>query len=485
MIDLTLNEAALDSAAQVARDRNIRIPTFAMMRDPSLIPADIKTGLKDVGLWDLHPLNLFRISWHNEPVVGGGGFGGVNYVEWPSELTGVSARIVSMVGKWFPTGAHKVGAAFGCLVPRLVTGQFDPATQKAVWPSTGNYCRGGAFDSNILGCESIAILPEGMSRERFAWLEKVAGEIIKTPGTESNVKEIFDKCNELAASGEDLVIFNQFDEFGNYLWHYSVTGNAVEEAFQELARPGDRFRGWAATTGSAGTIAAGDYLKQQHPGSVVAAGEALQCPTILYNGFGEHRIEGIGDKHIPWVHNVKNSDMAIGIDDEAAMALTRLFNEPAGHEYLSAVGVDDATIDHLPLMGISGAANLLSAIKVAKHYEMTDKDVVMTVATDSMEMYGSRLAELTEDRGSFDATDAAVAYQRYLLGTGLDHVHELGYYDRKRIHNLKYYTWVEQQGKTYEEIQAQWYDDEYWTSIQAMADPIDELIVAFNERVSS
>ncbi len=484
MIDLTLNEATLDSAAAVARDRGIGIPTFAMMRDPSLIPDEVKTSLKDIGLWDLHPLNLYRISWHNEPTVDGGGFGGVNYVEWPSSLTGVSARIVSLVGKWFPTGAHKVGAAFGCLVPRLVTGQFDPATQKAVWPSTGNYCRGGAFDSNLLGCESIAILPEGMSRERFAWLEKVAGEIIKTPGSESNVKEIFDKCNELRASGEDLIIFNQFDEFGNYLWHHTVTGPAIAEVVEAIAGEGDRLRGYAVTTGSAGTIAAGDYLKQHYPGTVIAAGEAAQCPTILYNGFGEHRIEGIGDKHIPWVHNVKNTDMAIGLDDEAAMALTRLFNEPAGLEYLAAAGVDDATIGYLPLMGISGAANLLSAIKVAKHYEMTSRDIVVTIATDSMEMYGSRLAELTEDRGTFDATDAAVAHHRYLLGTGLEHVHELGYYDRKRIHNLKYYTWVEQQGKTYEEIQAQWYDEDYWTSIQRMADPIDELITAFNERVA-
>jgi cysteine synthase len=484
VIDLTLNEATLDSAAAVARDRDISIPTFAMMRDPSLIPDQVKTSLKGVGLWDLHPLNLYRISWHNEPTVDGGGFGGVNYVEWPSSLTGVSARIVSLVGKWFPTGAHKVGAAFGCLVPRLVTGQFDPATQKAVWPSTGNYCRGGAFDSNLLGCESIAILPEGMSRERFAWLEKVAGEIIKTPGSESNVKEIFDKCNELRASGEDLIIFNQFDEFGNYLWHHTVTGPAIAEVVDAIAAEGDRLRGYAVTTGSAGTIAAGDYLKQRYPGTVIAAGEAAQCPTILYNGFGEHRIEGIGDKHIPWVHNVKNTDMAIGLDDEAAMSLTRLFNEPAGLEYLAAAGVDDATIGHLPLLGISGAANLLSAIKVAKHYEMNSKDIVVTIATDSMEMYGSRLAELTEDRGTFDATDAAVAHHRYLLGTGLEHVHELGYYDRKRIHNLKYYTWVEQQGKTYEEIQAQWYDDDYWTSIQRMADPIDELITAFNERVA-
>ncbi len=484
MIDLTLDESTLTSAAAVAKERDIRIPTFAMMRDPSLIPDDVKVSLKGVGLLDLHPLNLYRISWHNEPTVDGGGFGDVNYVEWPSSLTGVSARVVSLVGKWFPTGAHKVGAAFGCLVPRLVTGQFDPATQKAVWPSTGNYCRGGAFDSNILGCESIAILPEGMSRERFAWLEKVAGEIIKTPGSESNVKEIFDKCNELRASGEDLVIFNQFDEFGNYLWHYTVTGPAIAEVVEAIAGEGHRLRGYAVTTGSAGTIAAGDYLKQHYPGTVIAAGEAAQCPTILYNGFGEHRIEGIGDKHIPWVHNAKNTDMAIGLDDEAAMSLTRLFNEPAGLEYLADAGVDDATIGHLPLLGISGSANLLAAIKVAKHYEMTSKDIVVTIATDSMEMYGSRLAELTEDRGTFDATDAAVAHHRYLLGTGLEHVHELGYYDRKRIHNLKYYTWVEQQGKTYEEIQAQWYDDDYWTSIQAMADPIDELITAFNDRVA-
>ncbi len=485
MIDLTRNETTLTSAVQVAKERGIRIPTFAMMRDPSLIPDDVRAALADIGLWDLHPLNLYRITWHNEPVVSGGGFGDVNFVEWPSQLTGVPARIVSLIGKWFPTGAHKVGAAFGCLVPRLVTGQFDPASQKAVWPSTGNYCRGGAFDSNILGCESVAILPEGMSRERFAWLETVAGEIIKTPGSESNVKEIFDKCNELRASGEDLVIFNQFDEFGNYLWHYSVTGAAFAEVIERVRGSTGRYRGLAVTTGSAGTIAAGDYLKQQYPHSVIAAGEAVQCPTMLYNGFGEHRIEGIGDKHIPWVHNVKNMDMAIGLDDEAAMALTRLFNEPAGHDYLVAAGIEDATIGNLPLMGISGAANLLAAVKMAKFYEMGSDDIVMTVATDSMEMYGSRLAELTEDRGAFDATDAAVAHHRYLLGAGLDHVHELGYYDRKRIHNLKYFTWVEQQGKTYEEIQAQWYDDDYWTSIQALADPIDELIEAFNERLGA
>ena len=484
MIDLTINEAVLDSAVETARERNFRLPTFKQMRDPLLIPVDVTTRLGSVGLWDLDPLNLYRINWHNEPTESGGGFGPVNTIEFSRELTGVDARIVMLVGKWFPTGAHKVGAAFGCLVPRLVTGQFDPATQKAVWPSTGNYCRGGAYDSNLLGCESVAILPEGMSRERFEWLEGVAGEIIKTPGSESNVKEIFDKCNELTLFGEDLVIFNQFDEFGNYLWHYSVTGPAMEEVIEAALGHDDTFRAVTLTTGSAGTIAAGDYLKQVYPTSKIAAGEAVQCPTMLYNGFGEHRIEGIGDKHIPWVHNVKNTDLAIGLDDEAAMSLIRLFNEPAGIDYLVSQGVKPDLIDQLPLLGISGAGNLLSAIKLAHYYEMDGSDVIVTVGTDSMEMYGSRLEELNAERGEFTDLDAAGAYHRYLLGAAIDHVHELDYYDRKRIHNLKYYTWVEQQGKTYEEIQAQWYDDDYWTSVQALADPIDDLIERFNARVA-
>ncbi|MFO7700789.1 MAG: pyridoxal-phosphate dependent enzyme [Acidimicrobiia bacterium] len=485
MIDLTVNEQVLASAVAQARDRRFKIPTFAQMRDPRLIPADVTERLRTIGLWDLDPLNLYRITWHNEPTPSGGGFGGVNYLEIPSEISGVDARIVMLEGKWFPTGAHKVGAAFGCLAPRLVTGQFDPATQKAVWPSTGNYCRGGAYDSHLLGCESVAILPEGMSAERFRWLESVAGEIIKTPGSESNVKEIFDKCNELRGSGEDLVIFNQFDEFGNYLWHYAVTGPAMVEVLDEVMGPNDRFAGVTLATGSAGTIGSGDYLKQVYPTSRIAAGEATECPTMLFNGFGEHRIEGIGDKHIPWIHNVANTDMVIGIDDEASISLIRLFNEPAGLEYLADQGVASEFLEKLPLLGISCVANMLMAVKFAKYYELGSHDVVMTVATDSMEMYGSRLIELNEERGEFTSLDAAGAYHQYLMGQSIAHVQELGYYDRKRIHNLKYYTWVEQQGKTYEEIQAQWYDPDYWTSIQAMADPIDEMIEAFNERVDA
>ncbi len=276
MIDLTVYPEVLERTVQRARERDILLPTFAQMKDPSLIPDEIVAGLRSIGLWDVDPLNLFRITWHNEPVPEGGGFGPVNWIEFPPELTGVDARIVALVGKWFPTGAHKVGAAFGCLVPRLVTGQFDPTTQQAVWPSTGNYCRGGAYDSALLACDSVAILPEGMSRERFEWLSRIAGEVISTPGSESNVKEIFDKCWELRRSGRDVVIFNQFDEFGNYLWHHAVTGPAMEEMLDAAMGPGDRVAGVFLTTGSAGTIASGDYMKQRYGAVPVAAGDALQ-----------------------------------------------------------------------------------------------------------------------------------------------------------------------------------------------------------------
>ncbi|MCO5192839.1 MAG: pyridoxal-phosphate dependent enzyme [Anaerolineae bacterium] len=483
MIDLTINETKLERAVQRARQRNIIIPTFKQQIDPTLVSKKTTRALDDVGLWDLNPLNLFRITWHNSPVAHGGEYGGVNYLILPPELTGVDAKIVILIGKWFPTGAHKVGAAFGCLVPRLVTGQFDPTTQKAVWPSTGNYCRGGAYDSNLLACESIAILPEGMSQERFDWLANVAGETIKTPGSESNVKEIFDKCWELRRSGQDLVIFNQFDEFGNYLWHYNVTGRAMEEVLGEVMEPGDTYRGYVSATGSGGTLAAGDYLKTQFPTSKIVASEALQCPTLLNNGFGAHRIEGIGDKHVPWIHNVKNTDMITAIDDAGPMGAIRLFNEPAGRDYLVSQGVDPNLVDQLDLLGISSVSNVLSSIKFAKYYEMGANDVVVTVATDSMEMYQSRLVELREEEGEFTPLNAAGVYHRYLMGQGIDYVEELGYYDRKRIHNLKYFTWVEQQGKTYEEIQAQWYDDDYWTSIPGKMDEIDKLIEEFNARV--
>ena len=438
--------------------------------------------MQNVGLWDFNHVNLFRISWKNEQTMSGGLFGGVNYIELPSEMTGVSARIVALSGKWFPTGCHKVGASFGCLAPRLVTGQFDPTVHKAVWPSTGNYCRGGAFNSKLLACKSVAILPEEMSRERFDWLKTVAGEIIATPGCESNVKEIFDKTWELKTTRDDVVIFNQFEEMGNHLWHYNVTGGAMVDLFKSIAGEKGRFAGVCLTSGSGGTLASADFVKEMYPNCKLGVGEALQCPTLLNNGFGGHRIEGIGDKHVPFIHNVRNTDTVIAIDDDDSQNLVRMFNEPEGRAFLTReLGVAEDFVEKLAYLGISGIANVLCCIKMAKYYEMDSNDVVMTVLTDSAEMYGSRIDELRDQDGEYSPVLAARDYYAHLASIKTDNLEELTYVSKKRIHNLKYYTWVEQQGRTAEELNAQW-SPEYWQAIHEQTGEVDSLINSFNER---
>ncbi|MBI9069742.1 MAG: pyridoxal-phosphate dependent enzyme [Salinivirgaceae bacterium] len=477
------DQKILDKAIAHYKEKGIILPTFKEQENPELIPDKIKNKLKGVGLWDINPLNLFRITWKNEAVDSGGLFGKVNYIELPKAITGVDAKIVLLVGKYFPTGAHKVGAAYGCLAPRIITGVFDPMYHKAVWPSTGNYCRGGAFDSKLMDTESVAILPEEMSKERFEWLRDYIGsEVIATPGCESNVKEIYDKCWEIKRTRKDCMVFNQFDEFGNSAWHYNITGPALEDVYNLVKNDKSRFAGYISATGSAGTIAGGDYLRNMFPHLKVVASEALQCPTILANGFGGHRIEGIGDKHIPWIHNVKNTNAVTAIDDEDCMRILRLFNEPEGHARLKELGIDDETIANLHLIGISGIGNVLSAIKTAKYYDMNQDDVIVTIATDSADMYGSRIEELREKKGSYSVLQASLDFEKCVLGQATDNMKELGYKDQKSIHNLKYFTWVEQQGKTVDELNQQWNDHEFWPSMFNQTERWDELINEFNEK---
>ena len=475
-----LHRDVIRKTAARCRERGIVIPTFAQLRDPSLIPASIRARLRRVGMSDIDPLNLFRITWKND--VRTGGYGRVNCLEIPRAITGVKARVVGLVGSYFPTGAHKVGAAFGCLVPRLVSGEFDPEAHRAAWPSTGNFCRGGAFDCALLGCSAIAILPEEMSRERFDWLRRIGATIIATPGCESNVKGIYDKCWELKRDPAN-VIFNQFEEFGNPIFHYNVTGPAIEEALAGLDGRRLRAAAYVSATGSAGTIAAGDFLKVANPGLKIVAAEALQCPTLLQNGFGAHRIEGIGDKHVPWVHNVRNTDAVAAIDDEDCMRIVRLFNEPAGRAHLASLGVARGELGGLPLIGISGVCNLLAAIKAAKYFEFGESDVIFTVFTDSMSLYRSRLAELRSRHGAYARKDAIADFAGCIAHQSTDHFRELSYPERRAIHNLKYFTWVEQQGRTSEELNAQW-DPGYWrTMFEGEAAHFDRLIAAFNRQV--
>jgi len=363
-----------------------------------------------------------------------------------------------------------------------VSGEFDPAVHRAAWPSTGNFCRGGAFDCALLGCTAIAILPEEMSRERFDWLKRIGATIIATPGCESNVKGIYDKCWELRRDPA-IMIFNQFEEFGNPIFHYNVTGPAIEEVLVGLGGGRLRAAAYVSATGSAGTIAAGDFLKTRHPGLRIVATEALQCPTLLRNGFGAHRIEGIGDKHVPWVHNVRNTDAVAAVDDEDCMRVVRLFNEPAGCGYLASIGVRPGQLRRLPLLGISGACNLLAAIKTAKYFELGERDVVFTVFTDSMQLYRSRLAELRAERGAYTERAAIADFAGALAHQSTDNFRELSYQDRKAIHNLKYFTWVEQQGRTTEELNEQW-DPEYWSAmLEGEVVHFESLIKAFNALV--
>ena len=474
-----LHPSVIRKSAKRCRARGIVIPTFAQLRDPSLIPPSVRSRLKGVKMSEVNPLNLFRITWKNDLKTGL--YGGVNCLEIPRAITGVKARVIGLVGSYFPTGAHKVGAAFGCLIPRLVSGEFDPEVHKAAWPSTGNFCRGGAFDCALLDCTAIAILPEEMSRERFEWLKGIGATIIATPGCESNVKGIYDKCWELKRDPANM-IFNQFEEFGNPIFHYNVTGPAIEEVFEGLGG-GLRAAAYVSATGSAGTIAAGDFLKTRHPHLKIVATEALQCPTLLQNGFGAHRIEGIGDKHVPWVHNVRNTDAVAAVDDEDCMRIIRLFNEPAGRDYLASLGIAKKHLRKLPLLGISGVCNLLAAVKTAKYYDLDGNDVIFTVFTDSMQLYQSRLVELREQKGDYREKTAVADFAGALAHQSTDNFRELSYADRKALHNLKYFTWVEQQGKTVEELNAQW-DPEYWRSL--FEDEIgyfERLIIAFNKMV--
>jgi cysteine synthase A len=407
------------------------------------------------------------------------------HVVLPPELTGVEARIVVALADRFPMiGAHKVLAAYGCLAPRLVTGRFDPGSQRAVWPSTGNYCRGGVAISRIMDCRGVAVLPEGMSRERFEWLDRWVADpadIVRTPGTESNVKEIYDACRDLARD-PDNVILNQFSEFGNHLAHYACTGSALERVFDSIRERdgGLRLRAFVSASGSAGTLGAGDYLKERL-GSRTVAVEALECPTMLYNGFGEHNIQGIGDKHIPFIHNVMNADAVTGISDRDTDRLNVLFNTQVGRRVLSRRGVLDDVIQALSSFGLSSICNVLASIKTARFYGMGWDDAIVTVATDGASMYRTEMDKvLARDFGGrFDDAAASETFGRSLQAVATDHFLDLRERDRERIFNLGYFTWVEQQGFSVEDFQAR-RSQRFWRGLRDLLPVWDGMIEEFN-----
>ena len=482
------DEAVRGRAAAALRRLGARLPLFSELADPARIPDSRRAGLATVDPDAPDPRNLYRVHWYNDRSRQGLAAAPAHLL-LPPALTGVAAPIAVALGAFFPLiGAHKVLAAYGVLVPRLVTGRFDPARHRAVWPSTGNYCRGGVAISRILGCRGVAVLPQGMSAERFEWLGhwvENPQDIIRTPGSESNVKEIYDKCAELAREPDNLIL-NQFSEFGNYLAHYAVTGPALARVFEALQadRPELRLAAFVAASGSAGTLAAGDYLKER-TGAAIVAVEASECPTLLRNGFGEHNIQGIGDKHVPLIHNVMNTDFVAGVSDRSTDALDLLFNSESGRGYLTGRrGIDPRLVEDLRFLGLSGIANVLAAIKTAKRLGLGPDDLLVTVSTDSAALYGSerrKFAAAHYPRG-FDAVDAGEIFGEHLKGVADNDLEELGHIGRTRIFNLGYYTWVEQQGTPLADFERR-RGAHFWRGLRASLPRWDALIAEFNRTV--
>jgi cysteine synthase len=446
-------------------------PTFEEMLHPAKIAPHIRAQALGARSDDpLHPINLFNINWRDTD-------NRIHYIVLPKALTGVDANIVVLYAKNFPSGSHKVGAAYSVLVEKVIFGEIDPQKHTLVWPSTGNYGIGGAWVGGRMGCKSIVVLPEGMSRERFAQIESYGAQINRTPGTESNVKEIYDETHRLRASSADIRILNQFEQMGNYRFHYHVTGNTIIELMAELHAQGigqGKAAAFVWAMGSGGTNAAADRLKQAYPDCKHVSLEPIQCPTLFNNGYGAHEIQGIGDKHVTWIHNVWNVDALMCIDDMDCVRGLQLISEPVGRQALvQRYGADATLVERMSMMfGISGICHILGAIKTAKYYGFGKDDVVVTAATDGFDRYPSEMDKLRAREGALDEARAVGRIEGIFHAQKTDWVQDGTRFNRQRWHNLKYYTWVEQQGKTVQELDAQ-RDPAWWEAHQRRVAEID------------
>ena len=454
-------------------------PTFEEMLHPEKIDPHIRQkALAAKRDNPLDPVNLYNITWRDEKSQ-------VNYVVLPKALTGVDCEIVVLYGREFPSGSHKVGAAYSVLLEKVLFGEVDPSVHTLVWPSTGNYGIGGAWVGGRMGCKSLVVLPEGMSRERFEQIHGYGADFIKTYGSESNVKEIYDETHRLSKSDPNIRILNQFEQMGNYRFHYHVTGNTVVELAEQLGKSGignGKVAAFVSAMGSGGTIAAGDRLKQLWADCKIVGLEPIQCPTLFFNGYGSHDIQGIGDKHATWIHNVLNMDALMCIDDmECKKGLQALFEETGSDVLERRYGIESDQVEKLStIFGISGICNVLGSIKTAKHYKLGQGDVIMTIATDAIDRYYSVMADMAEMFGRLDEAAAVGRIEGIFHGMRTDWVLDGTPEVRQRWHNLKYYTWVEQQGKTVQELDAQ-RDPEWWEQHQMLVPEMDAKLTALRE----
>ena len=367
-------------------------PTYAEMRNPTLLPADVRENASTALTSDeLAPINLFNINWKNSAT-------NVERIILPRELTGVQANIIVLSGRNFPSGSMKVGPAYSTLAEAEALNGLRPGDRSIIGPSTGNFGIGTAYVSALKGYQAIVVMPDTMSRERYERIRKYGGKLDLTPGTESDVILTLERTHNEYVSKPDLyVVLAQFELMPNYRFHRYVTGDAAAQAAADVGN--GQVAAFVSAPGSAGTLAAGDHLKSLYPDAKTVALEPRQCATLFNGGQGQHRIEGIGDKMVTLIHNVYNTDLLMLINDEETVQGMEVI-QSGTNALVDRLGVGQEEAQALRgKFGPSCVCNIIGAIKTAKFLNLGPQDNVVTVATDSYDRYPSVSNELYQRHG--------------------------------------------------------------------------------------
>lgn len=411
-------------------------PTYAEMRNPLLLPAALRSAANLARSEETQPVNLFNINWmHTSDCV--------EKIVLPKALTGVQANIIVLSGRTFPSGSMKVGPAYATLAEAEAIHGLRPGDKTVIGPSTGNFGIGTAYISLLKGYRAIVVMPDNMSQERYARIRAYEGALDLTPGTESDVILTLGRTHsEYVAKPEKYVVLAQFELLPNYRFHRHVTGAAVVQAVKGIGN--GRVAAFVSAPGSAGTLAAGDYVKSLWTDSKIVALEPRQCSTLYDGGQGQHRIEGIGDKMVTLIHNVFNTDLLMLINDEDTVRGMEVI-QSGTHILVDRLGVP--RIDGCTLHGKLGPScicNIIGAIKTAKYLGLGPDDNVVTIATDSYDRYPSVSQALYDRNGGKPDDDQLELWAKGIfLGATLGEVVDLAQSgQQQRLHQMKEALWT-------------------------------------------
>lgn len=452
-------------------------PTYAEMRNPAQLPATLRQGALKARQDELDPLNLFNINWKNTGEA-------VEMIVLPKELTGVQANIIVLSGRTFPSGSMKVGPAYATLAEAEALHGLRPGQKTVIGPSTGNFGIGTAYISLLKGYPAIVVMPDNMSQERYERIRNYEGSLDLTPGTESDVILTLERTHrEYVAQPDKYMVLAQFELLPNYRFHRHVTGDAVVQSARGIGN--GRVAAFVSAPGSAGTLAAGDYVKSLWPESKIVALEPRQCSTLFNGGQGQHRIEGIGDKMVTLIHNVYNTDLLMLIHDEESVRGMEVI-QAGTHILVDRLGVPSAIACQLyGKFGPSCICNIIGAIKTAKYLGLGPEDNVVTIATDSYDRYPSVSQALYARNGGPPNDDQLEMWAKSVfLGASLGEIidlHQPG--QHARLQQMKADLWT-QFGYSAEYIRGMTSQD-FWDGEYAKIEELDPLIEAVRGRLGN